>query len=567
MEIEERLKIHKKIQKLYKDPRNLMQRVWELCIAGSPKPSAIQNDMLMYVTKYSDKLSMIQAFRGCGKSYIATLAAVWFLIHNPDAQIMIVSAASEKAKENASFIHKILSEVPELNYLQPRPDQRNSMLKFDISLAKPAQSASVFCSGIAGQIEGKRADVIIADDIEVESNSITREKREWLMSRTNEFISILKADTDRMDTKVMMLGTPQTQESIYAALINSPGYDCRIYPLMRPTDEELTDIYGGNIAPFVLSHSEKEGDYVEGTHFTREDMERKAATTTPSYFRLHFMLDCTLSDEHRYPLKVKDLIIRDNDREVCPEKLVWASSEDLSLNIPCLGFNSDRFFKPMKEIGEYVKYDACIMAIDISGKGSDETGYACVAMRNGYLYVTDFGGVKAGYSEDTLKLLAQIAKKNNATRILMESNFGGGMGAQLLRPVLNKIHPCTIEDIHNTKQKELRIIDTIEPVLNRHRLVLDKQGLIEDYRKNEKTPDYSLIYQMAHITRERGSLIHDDRLDALAMAVSYWSNRMNIDVDVAIEDEWLEKYLRETGEDLGMDVNPKWGDCYDPLEL
>lgn len=31
-----------------------------------------------------------------------------------------------------------------------------------------------------------------------------------------------------------------------------------------------------------------------------------------------------------------------------------------------------------------------------------------------------------------------------------------------------------------------------------------------------------MFYQMTRITKERGALKHDDRLDALAMAVAYW---------------------------------------------
>ena len=207
-------------------------------------------------------------------------------------------------------------------------------------------------------------------------------------------------------------------------------------------------------------------------------------------------------------------------------------------------------------------YDGCVMAIDISGKGADETGYACAAMKNGFVYITAFGGLKSGYQEETLEALARIAKENNVTRIIMESNFGGGMGSQLLRPILNRIHACPIEDIHHSKQKELRIIDTLEPIMNRHRLVIDKQAIVEDYRRNEKTPDYSLIYQMAHITRERQSLSHDDRLDALAMSCAYWTSRLNIDVDKAMEDDWFDRYLRETGEELGVDTTPRWGDCW-----
>ena len=553
------LKYHKQVQKTYKDPRTLLKRVWEVSIPGAPKPTALQNDMIQYITTYAGKRCMLQAFRGCGKSWVTAVAAIWYLIQNPQMQIMIVSAAQNKSIENANFIHTILATLPELNYLQPRADQRNSVRKFDVSLAKPSQSASIYCVGIGGQMEGSRADIIIADDIEIATNSATQEKREGLANRTNEFESIIKPDYGNVRTKIIMLGTPQTQESIYTKLRQEHDYSCRIYPVVRPTDEEINEIYKGDIAPLVMTSGLKIGSSIEPMRFSDEYIEKKRLVVGESYFRLHFMLDCSLSDAYKYPLKASDMIVRDNDKEVCPEKVVWASSD--AIDIPCMGFNHDRFYKPMQEIGKYQEYDAAVMAIDISGKGSDETAYAVAAIKNGYVYILDFGGMQAGYEEETLLKLAKIAKLNNVSKIIMESNFGGGMGAQLLRPILNKVHPCQIEDLHNTKQKELRIIDTLEPVLNRHRFVMDKSAVLRDYRDTEKDPNRSLIYQLTHITRERGSLIHDDRVDALAMAVGYWVERLNIDVDDAMEQDWLDSYLREEGEELGLDkIEPTWGD-------
>ena len=40
-----------------------------------------------------------------------------------------------------------------------------------------------------------------------------------------------------------------------------------------------------------------------------------------------------------------------------------------------------------------------------------------------------------------------------------------------------------------------------------------------------------LTYQMTRITKTRGALAHDDRLDALAMGVAYWIEQMAADVD------------------------------------
>jgi hypothetical protein len=43
-----------------------------------------------------------------------------------------------------------------------------------------------------------------------------------------------------------------------------------------------------------------------------------------------------------------------------------------------------------------------------------------------------------------------------------------------------------------------------------------------------------LTYQMTRITKQRGALAHDDRLDVLAMAVQYWTDQMAADADTEI---------------------------------
>ncbi|WP_431310771.1 hypothetical protein [Labrys miyagiensis] len=55
----------------------------------------------------------------------------------------------------------------------------------------------------------------------------------------------------------------------------------------------------------------------------------------------------------------------------------------------------------------------------------------------------------------------------------IEANFGDGMYAQLLRPVFNNIHPCLIGEVKHSTHKEIRIIDTIEPLMARHKLIID----------------------------------------------------------------------------------------------
>jgi hypothetical protein len=148
--------------------------------------------------------------------------------------------------------------------------------------------------------------------------------------------------------------------------------------------------------------------------------------------------------------------------------------------------------------------------------------------------------------------------------ILVESNFGDGMFVKLLEPVLRRIYPCTVEEIRSTGQKERRIIDTLEPVLNNHRLVVDAALLRAD-EKDE--PKFQLFHQLTRITRDRGSLRHDDRLDALAMAVAYWTEWLSRDVtkeeDRRREELMDEEYLKFEETVLGRSSpRPNFFDYY-----
>ena len=192
-------------------------------------------------------------------------------------------------------------------------------------------------------------------------------------------------------------------------------------------------------------------------------------------------------------------------------------------------------------------------------------------MLNGYLYVVDFGGIEGGYGENVLKTISMIAKQHKVNYVLVESNFGDGMFTELLKPVLAKVHPVTIEEVRHNIQKEKRIIDVLEPVMNQHKLVIDRKALEKDYSSvqhypPEKQPKYMLAYQMTRVTKERGALVHDDRLDVLSMAVAYWVEQMSADVDREMKtrkDELLDKELEifmqnAISVNKFTEVEPRW---------
>ena len=521
-----------------KDFRNFLYLVWMQL--NLPVPTKVQYDLADYL-QTSPKRSIIQAFRGVGKSYITSAYVVWRLMIDPDLKIMVVSASKERADAFSMFTQRLIMEMPLLAHLIPDKDQLWSRIAFNVNGAMASHSPSVKSVGITGQLTGSRADLIIADDIEVPNNSQTQQMREKLTTLVTEFDAVLKP----LDTsKIIYLGTPQTEESLYDGL-QDKGYVTRIWPSRYPRPDQVNR-YGDRIAPTLMEEliadPSIEWQPTDPMRFDEEDLLERELSYGRSGYALQFQLDTSLSDADRHPLKLKDLIVMSVDVSKAPEKPIHGTLSHLEVkDIPNLGMRGDRFYEPFKLSGEWVDYTGSVMAIDPSGRGSDETSYAVLKMLNGFLYCPDAGGVEGGYSGQTLESLVDIAKRNKVNYVLVESNFGDGMFSELIKPYFAKAYPVTLEEVRHSKQKELRIIDTLEPVMNQHRLVFDKDVIQKDYDSIQKYPNdiaqrYSLFYQMTRITKDRGALAHDDRLDALAMATAYWVEQMAADADDLMEE-------------------------------
>jgi hypothetical protein len=501
-----------------------------------PDPTPVQYDIAKHI-QHGDKRIIVEAFRGVGKSWITSAYVVWLLYMNPQLNILVVSASKNRADDFTTFTLRLINEMPILQHLIPRTDQRQSKISFDVGLAAASHAPSVKSVGVTGQLAGSRADVLIADDIEVPNNSATQGMRDKLSEAVKEFDAILKPNG-----RIIYLGTPQNQESLYNKLPDR-GYSVRIWPARYPNEDQLVSL-GNKLAPKIKKEiaddAELLGKSTDPQRFTDYDLAEREASYGRSGFALQFMLDTRLSDAERYPLKVSDLVVMDIPTSEAPDKVVWASGEQYVVQeLPNVAFNGDYYHKPMYISEQFEEYSGSVMSIDPSGRGKDETGYAVVKMLNGFLYVRRCGGVDGGYSEEALQKLAMIAKEENVNEIIVESNFGDGMFNQLMTPILTKIHPVTLSEVRHNTQKEKRIIDVLEPVMNQHKLVVDKKLIKQDYESTQHLPPesslrYQLMYQMTRLTAERGALSNDDRLDSLAMAVQYWVDAMAQDAEQRI---------------------------------
>tara|TARA_S200002703_G_scaffold4693_2_gene5821 strand:+ start:18505 stop:20097 length:1593 start_codon:yes stop_codon:yes gene_type:complete len=499
----------------------------------------VQYDVAQFL-QHGPKREVIQGFRGLGKSWLTSAFVDWSLLLDPTMNILVISASKDRADAFTNFTLRLIKEMPELLHLIPQSHQRQSAIGFDVALAPPAHATSVKSLGINSQITGSRADIIIFDDVEVPSNSMTQGMRDKLEKQVTEAEAVIKPDNP--DARIIYLGTPQSEDTLYTKL-KRKGYVTRVWPVLYPSLNDVDKIYNNEISPFITERVTKEsiGHSTEPTRFTDLDLEERKLSYGRGGFALQFMLNPQLSDADRYPLKLNDLIITNVDTDVAPERIIYRSDpQNQWKELPNMGFNGDRFHRPDKTDGDLIPYTGSLLAIDPAGRGSDETGYAVVKMLNGYLHVPECGGLKGGYEQGTLQEIANIAKRNKVNAIQIEANFGDGMFVELLKPILNLTHPCAIEEVRHSKQKEKRVIDTLEPVIATHKLIIDPNVIEQDFKSiqaypTEKRTSYSLVFQMSRITLDRGSLVHDDRLEALAIGVNYFTEHMAQDAEKRME--------------------------------
>jgi hypothetical protein len=513
---------------LKNDFKIFLQALWSQL--DLPSPTRAQYAIADYL-QHGPKRLQIQAFRGVGKSWITGAFVLWTLFNNPEKKIMIISASKERADNMSIFLQKLIIETPWLSHLRPKSDDaRWSRISFDVACS-PHQAPSVKSVGITGQLTGSRADLMILDDIEVPGNSMSEMMRERLLQLCTEAESIL---TPKKDSRIMYLGTPQTTFTIYRKLAER-NYKPFVWPARYP--RKLSN-YEGLLAPQVQEDIEggiEAWSVTDPDRFSNDDLLEREAAMGRSNFMLQFMLDTSLSDAEKFPLKMQDLIITAVNPKECPDAVVWCSDpSNVIKDLPTVGLPGDYFYSPMVMQGEWLPYTETICSVDPSGRGTDETAASFLSQRNGFIYLHEIRAYQDGYSDATLLDILRGCKKYGVTKLLIETNFGDGIVGELFKKHLQQTKQAIdIEEVRANVRKEDRIIDTLEPILNQHKLIVNRTVVEWDFNSNkDAAPEtrllYMLFYQMSRMCREKGAVRHDDRLDSLAQGVKYFTDALAI---------------------------------------
>lgn len=513
------------------------------------KLTPMQRDIARYM-QYGPRQSMVAAQRGEAKSTLAALFAVWRIIQDWNEWVLIVSGGETQASEVALLVIQLIERWGILCYLRPDRSRgdRTSYEHYDIhcDLRTVSKSPSVACVGITAQLQGKRATLLIPDDIETTNNSLTATNREILLLRSKEFGAIC------VDGKILYLGTPQTKDSIYRTLV-SRGYEMRIWPGRIPTLEE-EQRYGATLAPYILDlitqGAARTGYGVDGTRGEAADPARydeslcieKELEFGPEGYQLQYMLDTTLSDAMRTRIKLSDAIVAALGTDAAPDVLYYAAAPQNRVQSVPDAVKQEVMYMLAGAGNLLLPYQHKIMVVDPAGNGGDEVAFACGGALNSYIHLFGVGGLQGGLSEENCNVLIDYCEEFGITDIVMEANMGHGTASMVLLNILakRKLTHIGVRDIYAKGQKERRIIDTLGPVFRRHKFVLHERAIEMDTEhlaqySRDKRNLYSLLFQLSGITYDRGSLAKDDRADAVAHLVNELKGYLSADEEKEAE--------------------------------
>jgi len=422
---------------------------------------------------------LLQAFRSSGKSTITGLFAAWLLYTNPDLRIIVLAADMILARKMVRNVKRILERHPLTPHLKPEQVDQWGADRFTVKRRLELRDPSMLARGMAANMTGSRADVIICDDVEVPNTCDTADKRRDLRERLGEIDFVLM-----QGGSILYIGTPHSWYTIYADVARKEtGEDKPFLEGFRRLMLPVLDVGGVSAWP---------------ERFTPDDIARMKQATGPNRFASQMMLQPVNIAEGR----LDPAALRFYDGAV------HKSAEMRTLYLE----------------GRQIVSCSAWWDPSFGGQGDGSVLAIIYADNEGNYWLHHISYIKTDpHSTDDeatqqCKKIAMLAQEYHVPSLTLEINgIGKFLPAILRREMAGARVPCVVREITSTRPKDIRILEAFDAVLAARALYA--------HDSVRRTPFIAEMQEW----RPGRSGNRDDGLDAVAGALSLEPVRLRHD--------------------------------------
>ncbi len=380
---------------------------------------------------------LLMAFRGAGKSTIVGQWCAWQLMRNPRVRILVLGADDALAVKMVRNARRIVERHPLCRTIRPGRAEEWAADRFSVTRPGAGRDPSMLARGILANITGSRADIIIADDVEVPNTADTEAKREELRQRLGEAAFVLTPGGT-----MLFVGTPHAADSIYA----DPA---------RPRSAGAGPPFLADCARLALPILDAAGNSRWPERFTPHEIQALRRRVGPSKFLSQMMLQPVSPEAARLD----------------PAELGRYSDE---LRLVAGNGGAELRIGARRMVSASCFWDP---AFGAPGKGDGSVLAALFAdAEGGYwlhrvLYLRHDPAQEADAARQLCDQVADLVVALHLPAVSIESNGIGKFLPGFLRQVLAGRHiACAVREHVSTRAKDERIIGALEPVMAARRL-------------------------------------------------------------------------------------------------
>lgn len=162
--------------------------------------------------------------RDHGKSRLIAYRVAWELMRDPTKRVLYISATSNLAEKQLTFIKGIIDSDIFRRYwpdhIHPEEGKRTKWTNSEIALDHPLRKAenvrdpSIFTAGLTTSITGMHCDIAVMDDVVVHENAYTEEGRNKVRSQYSLLSSIEGANAQEW-----VVGTRYHPKDLYSDML------------------------------------------------------------------------------------------------------------------------------------------------------------------------------------------------------------------------------------------------------------------------------------------------------------------------------------------------------------